>query len=867
MIGFEAPTFLLGIGVLLVVMGRELLRQRRGPRGLDRRYVSALLLRTAAVSLIVGALAKPYLEEERTTSNAMLLLDVSESMDEDAAQSLLSEATRIRPDTAELEVVPFAKDTALSSVFSPGTFRSIKNAWFRLDVGGSNLERALQQTLTREPASVLVVSDGFETAGSALSLVDTLKSRGFKVFPFTPRTNARRTDFRISNLYAPLVAPTQKSVDIRTSIENGTDRPQRGTLTVTHDGKTVLDRQVSVEPGEELLFVAPSDPSKEGIKEIVATLTPGDRDAAPSSHTIYLSGRSREKVLLINGAAEDGRFLSAILGEQSFQLTNITAGDSLGTLPTLADFSTVIFNNVARAQLPSNAVDEIDRFVKRGGGFLMIGGNRSFGLGGYLRTPMETILPVEIVPPQTVKKRLNVAVALVLDKSRSMAFGERIEFAKEAARETIRNLKDDDYVTVIGFDSAPFVVVKIGQLRDTRAEALERVGRLFPANKTNMLPAIDEARRALSRVEAGRKHMIILTDGRIPDEGPYYAEIVRQMRLLGITVSTVLVGGETDTGMLNQMAELGGGGYYQAADPRSLPRIFLSDIKVSTGERSLKEATEFAVRSAPGRKSTPITAFPPIRGYVETRPKEGAALELVAFTDEKAEPLLATGRHGQGRTAAFTSDVSGRWSNYWLEWGKFRAFWSDVLAAVRPSGGATDDVVFDLRHFYEHGLLQLDLSIFDESATGGLSAVIALPDGTNRSIEFSSPSRGRFMSQIGNVTAGKYEVRAKLGDRALTPVAFYLSGELFGEQKGRGFNTPLLSALASGTGGTLNPRAVDIAAQTYRQTERYQLGTACLFLAALLLTLAILWREVICRGGRFNMRAGLKKFQRLKRAA
>src|SRR5690606_39249101 len=108
-------------------------------------------------------------------------------------------------------------------------------------------------------------------------------------------------------------------------------------------------------------------------------------------------------------------------------------------------------------------------------------------------------------------------VALVLDKSGSMSSGRKIEFAKEASREVVQNLKDDDYITVIGFDQTPFTVVKLGRLGQIRAHALERITRLFPAGRTNLLPSLDEARRELLRADAGRKHVIILTDGRIPD--------------------------------------------------------------------------------------------------------------------------------------------------------------------------------------------------------------------------------------------------------------------------------------------------------------------------------------------------------------
>lgn len=866
MITFDQPLYLtglIGVGVLALYQ----IAQGGGLRALGRRRFASLALVWAALCCLITALAEPLMKRTHTTSSTTLLLDISESVDESAARELIERAERVVGAGAELEVIPFARETAPTSLFSPGDFQAIKNAWFKLDVGATNLERAFQTILARQPTSVLIASDGFETEGDAASLIPSLKARGFKLYPLAADQPGQADGFRISHLHVPLVAPTQKSVDIRVSIRNDTPVSQSAKLTVTHDGKPVLERRVTVEAGEELLLIAPSDPSKEGIKEIVATLTPERGEQSPSSATAYLSGKVREKVLLLNGNGEDGRFLGELLRDQSYQLTALDIGDSRPPVPPLDQFSTVIFNNVARAQLRDGLPAEVERFVRGGGGFLMVGGNRSFGLGGYLRTPIEEILPVEMVPPQTVKKRLNVAVALVLDKSRSMAFGDRIEYAKEAARETVRNLKNDDYLTVIGFDSAPFVVVKLGQLAQIRNEALERVERLFPANKTNMLPAIDEARRALTRADAGRKHMIILTDGRIPDEGPYYAEIVRQMRLLGITVSTVLVGGESDTGMLNQMAELGGGAYYQVADPASLPRIFISDIKVSTGERSLKEAEEYLVRAAPGLSSTAITSYPPLRGYVETKPREKANLELVTMVDDKAQPLLASWRVGAGRVTAFTSDVSGRWSNYWIRWSKFQSFWSDVLRTIRPANDKAEDIEFDLRTFYAHGLLNIDLSIFNENVGGAVVAALTLPDGANREIDLAALSRGRFKGQLGGALPGRYELRARIGERRLSPVAFYLSGELFGERKGRGFNMPLLTTLASGTGGAINPRPEDLKGQLYPHTERAELGSLCLLLAALLLTGAIVWREVFERSRRNPLSAAKNRRARAQKAA
>jgi len=783
-------------------------------------------------------------------------------MDESASQLLLDKAGELLGNKSSAEVLPFAKTAPpLTLPLGNNSFRKMKEAWAKLDIGATNIEQALRQAVAYSPAAILLISDGFETAGNAEAILPLLTES--KVFPLLPeKMPEQRELFRLSQLHAPLTAPAQKSVDIRVSAINTTGRPQAALLEVKHDNKTVFSKRIEVPSGSESLFIAQSDPSKEGIKEITAFLKPEDPVFPLSSSTVFLSGEAREKVLLISGAPEDKRLLEESLQNQAYQLTSLLTGTRLETLPELSDFSSVIFNNVALTQLPSGGAGKIEKYVANGGGFIMLGGNRSFGLGGYIRTPIEELLPVELVPPQSEQKRLNIALLLVIDKSRSMAENEKLEYAKEAAREVIRNLKDEDLIGVIGFDDSPFEVVRLAPVSEVRSLALERVMRLFPRGSTNLYPSMEEARRRLEGCNAGRKHMIILTDGKLPDASVQYFEAIKQMRLLGLTVSTVMIGSEMDFGFLRAMAEYGGGAYYQTTNPSNLPKIFLQDVKVRSGEKTLKEQKEFSVRRGSGELiSTDIDAFPPLRGYVETKPKERANLELVVMTEGKAEPLLASWRYQKGKVIAFTSDANGRWSSYWASWPQFSRFWSDIIDAVRPESTKRSGAIqFDLRHYLERGVLVLDLTVFSELETSNPTVQLLQPDGTQRNVEFKTLSPGHFRAELEGAKAGKYEARIQTGAQKFTPVAFFLSGELFGEKKGQGYNLPLLEKLARGSGGLVNPQSRDLASLVHKKTVRQELDLFFLLLAAALLGLEILEREVFWRyAARFTLSPGNQK--------
>ncbi len=808
-------------------------------------------LKVLACLLIAASVFNPVYERFKSFSDAILLLDVSGSIDSGVAQDLLTRARELESQGIGIKMLPFAKKSLGLPLALPGSssYQEIRGSFGALDTGGTDLEAALQTLKGYQNAKVLLISDGFSTQGDETRALSELATGAVSMFPLTKEVPTNFGEFSIVDLNLPLLAAAQKSVDIRVTVRNTTKRSQAGTLQVKHSNKIVYQREIQLAAGSEQQFLAKSDPTKEGIGEVQATLTPLDKATAPSDQIAYLSSEEREKVLMVEGASEDGQFLREVLKEQRYKLTSVEAAGAKESFAELKSFKSVIFNNVALNQLPSGTDRLVEQYINDGGGFIMLGGPRSFGLGGYKDTAIESAMPLDFQPPQTEQKRLNIALELVLDKSKSMAEGEKLEFAKEAAREVVRKMKDDDLVGVMGFDTAPFEIVRLGQLANIREQALERIGRLFPAGKTNLMPAMDEARRRLEVAPAGRKHMIVLTDGQVPDGGPYYIEMAKQLRYSGITLSTIMLGAESDLGLLQSMGEAGGGGYYQVTDPRSLPSIFLRDIKISTGEKTMKEQQDFPVRAGPDDiVSTSVRNFPPLRGYVQTRKKDRATLELVTLVADKAEPLLASWSYGKGRAIAFTSDASGRWSNYWVSWPKFQMFWGELVEASETkseSAGASID--YDLKHYLKNGSLFLDFTVYNHDLEQALEANLSLPSSKDTRMEFEKISAGHYIGRLDQPLAGKYVFNARVGEQALTAAAFNLSPELFGEKKWQGFNLPLLNELADRSGGKLNPDANELKSESAGKLERVELKGYFIGLALVLLMLEIALREGLLR--------------------
>ena len=519
--------------------------------------------------------------------------------------------------------------------------------------------------------------------------------------------------------------------------------------------------------------------------------------------------------------------------------TKVSAGNRLSDDFDFSKYSAVIFNNISFDELPRGCASRIEAYVANGGGFIMIGGNKSFGLGGYKDTAIADILPVNVVIPKKEKKRLNVAVQMVLDKSASMNQNNRMAFVKDAAVEVLKSLKNDDYVGIIGFDDYPFHLVPIEKLATVRTKAIQRLSQLYPAKTTRLLAALSMARDDILKAQAGRKHVIILTDGKLPDSENYnfYMQMVDYLRVSGVTVSTFVIGNDY-VPILTEMADRGGGAFYRTNNPANLPRLFMHDVEVNTGEKTQKENQRFSVETK-HLVSTKIETYPPLLGYIETTIKPDANLELY-LRSEKKDPLLASWQYKKGRTLAYTSDISGRWSEFWVGWGKVHTFWSDIVDSVRPSAGdAVQNVQFELRHFINQGKLFFDLAIFSDGISGEVRAELKRPDDSIQQLAFNQLARGHYQVAVSDLMAGRYEITPFVGQRRLTTAAIKVSGELFDEKKGRGFNVPSLEAIAVATGGKINPDIKALSSNRRKVTEDIPINNWLCLVALIIFCLEI----------------------------
>lgn len=799
-----------------------------------RKGGANLLLRFVAVAFVIVGFARPFKDLPTSPQAMQAFLDISQSIGDSQGDALLAKARKLSAETSiPLTIVPFANEVySGESIVDRGeSFAQIRARYQALDTGHSDIKGALAKR--SDSPLALLLSDGYEN-------LDSEKSRSaspiyLRVFPLLADGEDPAERLQITQLNVPKVVPAKKQADIRATVTNHGDVPQEARITISHGERVVSAQTIVIPSRQDFVLSTLSDPTQEGLRSVAITLSWRD---VQGEHTLrrsaWLAGEKREQVLVVSGNQSDDRFLSTMLLDDAYQLRSVVGTGNAEDFGTLGDYQVIVLNNLHSKQIAPRVLRGLKTFVQDGGSLVCIGGDTSYGLGGYIGSQLEELLPVKLIPPHKESKRLGVAVQLIIDKSRSMITDNRLEYAKRAAAAVVQTLKDDDFIGIIGFDEVPFVALPLSPVARVRSVALSRISRLFPTSRTNLYPALEEARRGLSSVRAGRKHMVVLTDGKIPDPGPYYFELLKQARFLGITLSTILVGGEEDDGFLDQLARRGGGAFYQTSDPSKLPKIFLSDVRVATEEQTMREEDSIPVTLGPrGVRSTSITSYPNLKGYVQTETKPGAVTELVVRSKKGTYPLLASQTIGKGRVLAFTSDANGRWSADWFRWSRIREFWSDIISSMRGVRGKTKGALtdFEARTWVEGTTAVLDVAIFENEVTGDLRGSIESPRGDRTSVQFKKLEEGHYQARIDRIQAGTYKADLSLGERKIPEFAWDISGDLFGEQPHRTPNLSLLTDLASQTGGSVEPDADTVRGMVARLERKRFYVWECMLLA------------------------------------
>ena len=796
-ITFDRPSFLLAAVLLIPVLWWFSFRSLSG-LGPVRR-VTALVLRSLLVLLFCAALAEIQWVRTSERVTVIYVLDQSDSIPPVKRRLMLEyvvEQVRRHRNVQRADragVVVFGRRAAVE--FPPFDDDLPQLSHVEANLGATdatNLSAALKlaSALFPEDTSkrLVLVTDGNENTGAVRQIAPGLANNGIGIDVIPIRLTSR-AEIAIENVLLPQHLRRQQKFSTKIVLNNYLDssnqdmrvRAKVRVVRISGGQEEAVgdDFEVELPPGKTVLDLE-HEIDMPGIYTYKATLIPEnpDDDLASQNNvaTAFTHVRGKGRVLLIEDFEHPSEFdfLVARLRAMNLEVDMQSTRTLYSSLAELQAYDTVILANVPRSSgedatsVTSFSDAQIQMLVNNtkelGAGLIMLGGERSFGAGGWANTGLEKIMPVDF---QVKNAKMNAVGALVMIMHASeMAQGNY--WQKVVAREALKSLGPLDYCGLLhwsNFGNDAWLwrpgLSRVGTRRQQMTQALRRMSPGdMPSFQNSMQMALVEFRKCKASV----KHMIIISDG---DPTPPPAGLVNQYKKDGIKITAVAIGahGVTGTQTLADIAKSTGGNYYVVKNPKALPKIYQREARRVTRPlvKDLNNVVPNLVLAHPMTAGI-SGALPPLQGMVLTSVKVNPLVEVVLRSpdppDVKNNTILAAWTYNNGRVVAFTTDAGHRWANAWNNWPHYDQFFSQLVRwTMRP---AVDDSQFDVATHVRDGKVRVVVSALDRDEQFanflGLSGAAIGPDGEPFAFPIRQVAPGRYEGEFEGKQAGSYHI-------------------------------------------------------------------------------------------------------------
>jgi len=847
----QALWFFLLVPFFLILHIRSFSDMGRFQRGLS------IFLRLVILAAIILALADTRLIQRADKLAVYFLYDASKSVGEAANQSMngyISEAFESADqEKDEAGVIAFGRDAFTeaevgSDLSEIGTLESDIGSEFT-DIS-SAINLALASLPTDRGSRIVVLSDGNENLGDAITSARIAANRGIEIdcVPFGEPTEGEVVAGR---LIMPRRVEQNEMFDVRAVIESQSETSAK--IEVYENDQLIGTQDVNLVPGKNV-FSFPRQQTEGGFYSYkLHVIADGDIEGENNTATDYTIVEGAPKVLFVSGDPMERPFLV-----NSVRKENIVAEfRDLSGLPTsliqMAPYDIIMFSDVGAELLMPETMKLYQNWVRDlGGGYAMVGGENSFGPGGYYKTPIEEMLPVNM---DTTKKELmpSIGIAIALDKSGSMGetFGgpPKVEIAKEACRLVVDLLEEQDFLGVVGFDYESQWTVPFQELRD-KDEVMDMIGTLRAGGGTSVYAGMEQAYNALSNADVKIRHMIVLSDGITAWAD--FEGLVKKMNDYDITLTTVSIGADANVQLMEDLAILGGGNYYYTDNINSVPQIFTKETFLMTQRALVEEPTKaLPNQKSPCTEGINFPGSPPLLGYISTETKPLAVEALTS--DNKSEPILSHWQYGLGRSLAFTSDAKNHWAAGWLNWTGFQQMWTQSIRWL-TGGQMAGNLVPNV--YFQAGKAHISVDAIDsrgEIITDAvLKANVADPLGNITEINLFQVAPGRYEAAVDATEIGSYLVNISQIDseeNVIDQVSSGFSVSFPPEYENSGPNLFLLQQLADITKGKLGGAPEEIFRHTNQPVAKFfDLWLHLLMLAAVLLPFDIAVRRLTVTG-------------------
>jgi len=670
-------------------------------------------LRVAALLLTVLVLVRPQFRQLETGTDLWVLLDRSSSTADLVDKNLPEWKKLIERSKPGRDDRLFLVDYAAEVVRQQPPENIVYTANRQLTRTRLAIDSVLASAKENRPSRILLFTDGFSTEPLE-GVGEKLAAQGIPL-DYRLLRDPLETDYRLAKISTPPRVQVAEPFVIEIEITGTPDTTIP--VSIARNGTQISQTQATLVNGRGTLKFSDRITAP-GAHRYSAIITPAeDAHIGNNRSETWMEVTGGPRVLLVTSYAGDP--VADVLGRQGFEVEVITEPASLH-IGQLAGCRAVVFNNVPAWDIPGEILSSLPFFINaQGGGFLMAGGQHSFGAGGYFGSEIDGLLPVSM-ELKNEHRKLAVAMAIVMDRSGSMSASvggsgtTKMDLANEGAARAVELLGAQDAIVVFAVDSEAHEIVplqSVGPYRDKIRRVIRRIestgGGIYVYN------GLEAAWNELKKADYGQRHIILFTDAADSEQPAKYKRLVKEMTENSTTVSVIGLGtrGDSDAAFIEDIAKRGNGRIFFTKRPRELPNIFSQETVAVARSMFVKEPTP---TSATGQwhqiSSKPFSWTPTVDGYNLSYLREGATSALDT-ADEYRAPLIAFQNQGLGRTAAISFALGGDYSETLRAWQGYGDF---LQTYTRWLMGDTMPPGIGIRHRLEGTLLSVDL-LYDDS--------------------------------------------------------------------------------------------------------------------------------------------------------
>lgn len=681
MIQFTHPLYLVLLPPLIYFTWRL---SRVSMADLSRgRKLFSLSLRIVIITLLLLAIAGIQFVRPSKSLTVIFAVDISDSIPREKRQASLDyirNALKSKRSTDYIGVIAFGADAVVE--LAPCRNAKVDRIYAIPSTSYTDIAQGIGLSLASFPPDaakrIVLLSDGNENLGKALDQTAMAETEGITI-DVVPLANDVKKEALLDKIVVPSEVRIGEPFELKVIATAKTDTHSE--IRLLRNGHPADVKNVTLTPGKNV-FTFSQTIDKAGAYSYEALLSNNadtmlDNNRALGSTIV----RGKPKVLYVEGKPGESEHLAKALRASDITVdvrgkSGIPAG-----IDDIRDYDSIIFSDIPAMAMMPEQMKLIEAGVRDLGiGFGMIGGEDSFGAGGYFDTPIERTLPVDMsIRKQKVLPSLSVVI--VIDKSGSMSMDEngrtKISLANEAAVNVVELLQPIDKIGVIFCHDYPETIVPLSSAKNKAGISQKITTVTAGGGGITVFPSLKAAYDMISGSGTRQKHVIMLCDGDDCDEQSGCISLADQMRRERITVTSVAIGSGKDVQFLTQLAAVGGGNYYLARRAQELPYIFTKDVMLVS--KSLLVEEPFRPRvdgSSQVLSGIDWDTAPPLLGYVSTSPKPVAEVPMISHKDD---PIYAQWQFGLGRSIAFTSDAKSKWAVRWLEWPGFTKFWAQSI--------------------------------------------------------------------------------------------------------------------------------------------------------------------------------------------